>query len=619
MDFKSLGLKEEIVDAITELGFDTPTPIQIEAIPTLLTGVTDLIGLAQTGTGKTAAFGLPAIHLVEPDEKKIQVIVLSPTRELASQIADDLRRFGKNIKGLKIATVYGGASIETQIREIKRGVQIVVATPGRLCDLINRKRIDISNVSYAILDEADEMLNMGFKDDLDFILSHTPKEKFTWLFSATMPNEVRRIAKTYMTDPLEVTVGKVNSSNENIEHKYYLVHDRDRYAGLKRVLDFYPDIFGLIFCRTRNETRDVAEKLMADGYSAEPIHGDLSQQQRDGVMKKFKNKSIQILVATDVAARGIDVDNITHVINYNIPDDIESYTHRSGRTGRAGNKGISIAILSPRDKRKIFLIEKQINQKFKKDLLPSGEEICEKQLFHLVNKVKNTEVSEGQMTDYLPQINELFADMTKEDLVAKLVSTEFNRFANYYKNARDINMQDKGGDRDSGTERRGRDNETHDRLHINLGELDGFDKGGLLRFVCDTTDVTSAILGRIDLKRSFSFVDVEKANTDAVLAGLNSASFEGRDVKVERSKSTGGSGGGGQRRSGGSGAGSRRAFGGDRPRGNSGSGGGDRKRSYGGGDRDRGDSRNSGGSRDSSGGSRRRSSDAGGSRRRAEH
>ena len=463
MTFKELGLKQEVLDAVASLGFTEPSPIQQEAITQLLTENRDLVGLAQTGTGKTAAFGLPMVNEVDFDSKKTQGLVICPTRELCIQISKDFQAFSRNFRNANIVPVYGGASIDTQTRQLSRGAQIVVATPGRLVDMIKRKRVDLSQVQFVALDEADEMLNMGFKEDIDGILSNTPDTKKTWLFSATMPREVVRIAKQYMTDPIEITVGTKNATAKNIEHQYFRVNDRDRFDGLKRIIDFEPDMYGVIFCRTRRETAEVAEKLMKNNYSAEPLHGELSQAQRDRVMRSFRKKDIQLLVATDVAARGIDVDDITHVINYNLPDEIESYTHRSGRTARAGKKGVSMLLLNNREAGKLRQIERIINTEIKQAKFPTGEDICKKQLLQLVDKVVAVEVKEDQINQYLSAIEEKFADLSKEEIIKKFVSAEFNKFLSYYERTSDINdtsSASRGGDRDRGRgndRRRGND------------------------------------------------------------------------------------------------------------------------------------------------------------------
>ena len=426
--FKLLGISDDVVNAVTDLGFENPTPIQEQAIPVLLEGSNDFVGLAQTGTGKTAAFGLPLIELIDFKLNKPQALILCPTRELCLQIASDIKNYSKNISGASVVAVYGGANIMQQLREIRNGVQIVVATPGRMLDIIGRKAIDFSSVKYVVLDEADEMLNMGFQEDINEILSTTPDDKKTWLFSATMPPEVRRIARNYMDNPTELTMGTKNTGNVNIEHEYYQVRARDKYAALKRIVDFNPEIFAVVFCKTKLDTQDVAEHLIKDGYNADALHGDLSQQQRDKVMQRFRDRNMQLLIATDVAARGIDVNNVTHVINYSLPDEIESYTHRSGRTGRAGKTGISICIINSKEIGKIRQIERIIGKQFTKAELPTGFDVCEKQLFSLIHKVQNVEVNESQIDQYIPRIMDEFAELSKEDVIKRFASLEFNRF-----------------------------------------------------------------------------------------------------------------------------------------------------------------------------------------------
>lgn len=502
--FEQLGLKPEILRAVTDLGFTSPTPIQEKAIPMIINGDTDMVGLAQTGTGKTAAFGLPLLNLVDFSSRSTQALVICPTRELCNQITADLMNFSKFL-GANIVAVYGGASIENQARQIRRGAQVVVATPGRLMDLMERKLVDITNVDYVVLDEADEMLNMGFQEDIDHILSFTPKEKHVWLFSATMPNEVARISKKYLNNPVDVTIGKQNSTAENIDHVYYVVKEKDRYFALKRVIDFNPEIFGIIFCRTRHETQHVAEHLMKDGYNCEPLHGDLSQAQRDAVMKKFKERTLQLLCATDVAARGIDVNNITHVINYNLPDDIENYTHRSGRTARAGKSGESIAFINARELGKIKDIERQIKTKFRHLRIPNGHEICEKQLLALIDNVANVEVNDNMIDQYLPMVNEKLASMSKEEVIKHFVSSEFNRFLNYYKNAEDLNapVNNKYDQRVSQQHEGGQVGFT--RFFLNMGEMDHINKGTLVRIICDKVGINSKEIGRIDVPRVFIY------------------------------------------------------------------------------------------------------------------
>lgn len=558
MTFKELGLRVEVLQSIEELGFAEPTPIQQSAIPHLLQLESDFVGLAQTGTGKTAAFGLPLIHKVTDRPNETQGLIIAPTRELCLQISKDLEAFSKFDKQIQVVAVYGGTDIRRQISDIKRGATIIVATPGRLVDLINRKAVKLHTVETVVLDEADEMLNMGFKEDIDEILDQTPDTKSVWLFSATMPKEVAEIAKNYMTDPLEVTVGHKNQSNENIEHLYYSVKERDRYDALKRLIDANPDIFGLVFCRTRNETASVAEKLMKDGYSAEPLHGDLSQAQRDRVMERFRERSIQLLVATDVAARGIDVDNITHVINYNLPDDIENYTHRSGRTARAGKTGKSLVLINTREMYKIKAIERQIRMDFTAGLIPSPAEICGLQLNKLIAKVKDTEVKEKDIAPFVEKMLEDFADLSKEEVIKKFVSAEFNRFIEYYDRAGDLNVSSKGdrsergdrkerGDRFDRKERGSRDNGNRTRFFVSLGKRDGLNPGGLLRVICDSTGLKSAGIGRIDVMPNFSFFEADKENESMILSKVNGVDYEGHMVKVEiTQKKDGGNRGGGR-------------------------------------------------------------------------
>lgn len=611
MTFKELGLRVEVLQSIEAMGFAEPTPIQQSAIPHLLNDQSDFVGLAQTGTGKTAAFGLPLIHKVTDRPTETQGLIIAPTRELCLQISKDLEAFAQFDKQIRVVAVYGGTDIRRQMTEIKRGATIVVATPGRLVDLINRRAINLQTVETVVLDEADEMLNMGFKEDIDAILDATPDTKNVWLFSATMPKEVASIAKNYMTDPLEVAMGHKNQSNENIEHIYYTVKERDRYDALKRLIDASPEIFGLVFCRTRNETATVAEKLAKDGYSAEPLHGDLSQAMRDRVMDRFRERSIQLLVATDVAARGIDVDNITHVINYNLPDDIENYTHRSGRTARAGRQGKSLVLINARENYKIKAIERQIRMTFAAALIPEASEICGIQLNKLISKVKEIEVKENDIAPFLPAIMADFEELSKEEVIKKFISAEFNRFIEYYDRAGDLNVsggkgdrEDRGdrgrdrndrfdrkdrfersdrgdrGDRGERSDRAPRDMGDRTRFFVSLGKRDGLNPGGLLRVICDATGIKSASVGRIDVMPNFSFFEADKGDEGSILSQVNGADYEGHKVMVEitQKKAEGGerrSGGGGERRS--FGGGERRSFGGDRER----SGGGDRDRSGG--------------------------------------
>ena len=522
--FSTLGIRHDIVNAITELGFENPTPIQEQAIPVLLSGSNDFVGLAQTGTGKTAAFGLPLLELLDFEENYPQALILCPTRELCLQITSDMNKYAKNMKNVNVVAVYGGANISDQLRQIKRGVQIVVATPGRMLDIINRKAIDFSQVQFVVLDEADEMLNMGFQEDIDSILSTTPDDKKTWLFSATMPTEVRRIAKKYMTDPFELTMGTKNTGNVNIEHEYYIVKARDKYAAFKRIVDFNPEIFGIVFCRTKIETQEIAESLMKDGYNADALHGDLSQQQRDKVMKRYRDRSLQLLIATDVAARGIDVNDVTHVINYSLPDEIENYTHRSGRTGRAGKTGISIAIINSKELGKIRHIERTIGKSFTKAEIPSGFDVCEKQLFAMIHKVHNVEVNEDQIEQYIPRIMDEFKDLDKEAIIKRFASLEFNRFLEYYSKAPDLNISgdDRGFERGDRAERGDRTFKSstspgYTRLFMNLGSVDDFTRGDMLGFICNNTKISGKSVGKIDLKGVFTFFEVEESAVNQVV------------------------------------------------------------------------------------------------------
>lgn len=540
--FQSLGLSKGLSDAVQLIGFETPTPIQEKAIPLLLTGNRDFIGLAQTGTGKTAAFGLPLLELVDDNSKETQALVLAPTRELGLQIVSDLENFSERFKKLNIVAVYGGASISEQIRKVKRGAQIIVATPGRLIDLLGKKAVNLTTIKYVVLDEADEMLNMGFKEDIDEILSTTPDTKITWLFSATMPKEVRAIAKNYMSDPEELTVGEKNTGNINIEHQYVVTQERDKYSALKRILDYNPEIFGLIFCRTRIDTQRIAESLMKDGYNADALHGDLNQAQRDRVMMKFRNRTLQILVATDVAARGIDVDNITHVIHLNIPDEMEFYTHRSGRTARAGRKGISIAMVSNRETGKLKQIEKILKATFVKIPVPTGPEVCQKQLLALMRKVHEVKVNEAEIETFLPAVYEELKDLTKNELIKRFASLEFNRFLEYYRNAPDLNADSKGNSADRGGAER---YSTGDRFFINLGKMDELDVPTLLELLDDCCGITKKNVGKIDLKGAYSFFEVDKEKSADVIKGFEGMEYAGRIVRVEITDQK--SGGGGSR------------------------------------------------------------------------
>lgn len=538
--FEQLGLNESLLKAILDLGFENPSEVQEKAIPLLLEKDTDMVALAQTGTGKTAAFGFPLIQKIDADNRNTQALVLSPTRELCLQITNELKNYSKYEKGINVVAVYGGASITEQAREIKRGAQIIVATPGRMQDMINRGLVNIKNIDYCILDEADEMLNMGFYEDIVSILSDTPDQKSTWLFSATMPQEVARIAKQFMSEPVEITVGTKNSGSSTVSHEFYLVNARDRYEALKRLADANPDIFSVVFCRTKRDTQAIAEKLIEDGYSAAALHGDLSQAQRDGVMKSFRGRQIQMLVATDVAARGIDVDNVTHVVNYQLPDEIETYNHRSGRTGRAGKLGTSIVIVTKSELRKISSIERIIKQKFEEKTIPSGIEICEIQLLHLANKIKDTEV-DHEIDNYLPAINNVLEDLSKEELIKKMVSVEFNRFIAYYKKNRDISTQSSGERRErNDSEPREFNNNGAVRYFVNIGSRDNFDWMSLKDYLKETLDLGRDDVFKVDVKEGFSFFNTDPEHTDKVMDILNNVQLEGRRINVEISKNDGG-------------------------------------------------------------------------------
>lgn len=545
MTFEELGLNSDLLRAVTDLGFQNPTPIQQQTIALLSKQKTDLVALAQTGTGKTAAFGLPLLSTIDCNNKNVQALILAPTRELCVQITNDIKNYSKYLKGFNATAIYGGARIDGQIKDIKRGVQVIIATPGRLIDMIERRVINLNTVQVVVLDEADEMLNMGFKDDLDTILSETPDGKNTWLFSATMPREVDRIARNYMSTPIELSTGKKNEGADNLEHIYYLVNPRDRYLALKRVVDYYPDIFGIVFCRTKAETQEVADALIKDGYSADALHGDLSQSQRDFVMKRFRSRTLQMLVATDVAARGIDVNDVTHVINYNLPEDVENYTHRTGRTARAGKSGIAIAIISPKDSGKIKDIERILKKKFEKKDVPNGVDVCEKQLFNLVHKLHNVEVKDEEIENFLPKIYEELKDLSKEELIKRFISEEFNRFHEYYQDAPDLNMQKGSVDGAFGNSRT-------TRFFINMGLMDGFNRNSLKDFLADTAKIHQRMIFNVDVKNSFSFFETESKLVDNFLS-INSGDveFNNRKVSLEVSKRRMNEGGGERRGDGG--------------------------------------------------------------------
>jgi|WetSurMetagenome_2_1015567.scaffolds.fasta_scaffold66452_2 ATP-dependent RNA helicase DeaD len=528
ISFDQMGLNPELLQAIVELGFETPTPIQQKAIPTILEGKNDLVVLAQTGTGKTAAFGLPVLQLSH-DNSELQTLVLCPTRELCMQITSELTKYSKYLNSVKVVPVYGGASIHDQIRLLRSGAQIVVGTPGRVLDMIKRKALKLSSVHWMILDEADEMLNMGFKDDLDSILSETPKEKQTLLFSATMPKEVSKIARTYMNAPEEISVGIRNSGAENVTHEYYMAHAKDRYLALKRIVDVNPSIYGIVFCRTRIESKEVADKLMQDGYNADALHGDLSQAQRDYVMNRFRVKNLQLLVATDVAARGLDVQDLTHIINYNLPDDPEVYLHRSGRTGRAGKTGISVSLIHTRETSRIKDLERMLHKSFEKKDVPGGREVCERQLLNLIDKVENTVVNEPLIKKYLPSILERLGNLEKEDLITRFISVEFNRFLDYYKDAPDLNVtsQPKQSFSDK------RDSVRYTRFHINLGLKQGLSASALMSFINRNCHSKQISFGRIEILRKFSFFEVDATKAEQMCRDMNNAQFDGFRATIE--------------------------------------------------------------------------------------
>jgi ATP-dependent RNA helicase DeaD len=542
--FEALGLNEQLLQSITDLGFETPTPIQEQAIPVLLSGTTDFVGLAQTGTGKTAAFGLPLLHLMNKTERHPQALIVCPTRELCLQITNDLTEFAKHSKGIFNEAVYGGASITMQIRNLRKGVQIVVATPGRLIDLIERKAIDLQKVKYVVLDEADEMLNMGFRDDIDFVLKNTINRESIWLFSATMPPEVRAISRNFMESPKEITVGKKNSSNVNIDHQFIAVAAHHRYETLKRYIDFNPGMYGIIFTRTKADAQDIAEKLVKEGYEIEALHGDLTQQQRDKVMGRFRTKHLQLLIATDVAARGIDVDGITHVINYELPDDMEVYTHRSGRTARAGKSGICISICHSREVYKIRSLERMVNAKFNKMDAPSGKEVCRKQFFHFMDKLMQADVSHGDYETYMPDLMDKFADVSKEEVLQRVAALEFSHFLKYYENAEDLNAsnrrdfnqrQDSGNQRDGGRRDRPNYNQRdngYTRLFINLGTKDGFYKASFLQFILDESNLNKEVLGRIDMKEMNSWVEIDRNAAGKMIKSMDGKRYNGRTVRM---------------------------------------------------------------------------------------
>ncbi|HEX2608777.1 MAG TPA: DEAD/DEAH box helicase [Flavisolibacter sp.] len=554
MTFAELGLQDHLLKAVEELGFTQPTPIQEKAIPVLLSGTKDLIGLAQTGTGKTAAFGLPLLQLIEPKEKYPQALIICPTRELCLQIVNEIELFKKHLSGVHVVAVYGGSSISMQIRDIRRGVHVVVATPGRLIDLIERKAINLEAIKYVVLDEADEMLNMGFQEDIEFILQNTPKRDSTWLFSATMPPEIRKVSKQYMQSPAEITVGKMNTANKSIDHQYFITSAQHRYEALKRLIDFNPGMYGIIFTRTKADAQEIAEKLTREGYDIDALHGDLTQQQRNKVMDEFREKTLQLLIATDVAARGIDVQGITHVINFELPDDVEVYTHRSGRTGRAGKTGVCMSIVHTREIGRIRQIERMVQVPFHKLEIPSGKDVCRKQFYYFMDKLLQTDISHGDYETYMPMLAEKFADVSKEEVLKRVAAMEFDRFLKYYENAEDLNARDRmRDDRSRGAERgdrfggdrrrdtRGREfsggNGNSTRLFVNLGTKDGFYKASFLQFILDMSDLSKDVLGRIDMKEMNSWVEVEKGAANKMIQAIDGKKYKGRRIRMNEADS----------------------------------------------------------------------------------
>lgn len=530
--FKELGLRQEILTALTALGFEKPTPIQEKAIPHLLSSENDLIALAQTGTGKTAAFSLPILEKLDPDNPHIQALVLSPTRELCLQICRDIETYSDKMKKVSTVAVYGGAGIRDQIRALERGVQVVVGTPGRTLDLIERKKLKLGDIRFLVLDEADEMLSMGFQESLDAILSVTPEEKQTVLFSATMPKEIRQIAKKYMHQPEEISVIVENKSATNVSHEYYMTHEKHRYMVMKRIADFNPDMYSIVFCRTRRETQMIADKLMQDGYNAESIHGDLSQAQRDQVMQRFRDKKLHMLVATDVAARGIDVDDLTHVINYNLPDSLETYVHRSGRTGRANKTGICVTIINAREGGRIRQLERMIERKIEYKTIPGGSEICRRRLFNLIDEVEKVKVDEEQIQEFLPEIYAKLSWLSREDLITKFVSVEFNRFLEYYKNAEDLNVTHQRKERDN-DRKSNRSKNNYTRYFINIGKEHNLNPSELITLINQTLPGEKLDIGNIDLQSNFSFFEIEEGHEEKVIKSFKFSKFRKHKVNVE--------------------------------------------------------------------------------------
>ncbi|MGZ5286822.1 MAG: DEAD/DEAH box helicase [Flavisolibacter sp.] len=552
--FEELGLQEKLLQAVTDLGFTIPTPIQEKAIPVLLSGTKDLIGLAQTGTGKTAAFGLPLLQLIETGKKFPQALIICPTRELCLQIVSEMELFKKHMSNVHVVAVYGGSSISMQIRDIRRGVHVVVATPGRLIDLIERKAINLEEIKYVVLDEADEMLNMGFQEDIEFILQNTPQRDSTWLFSATMPPEIRKVSKKYMKEPAEITVGKMNTANKNVDHQFVITSAQHRYETLKRLIDFNPGMYAIVFTRTKADAQEIAEKLTREGYDIDALHGDLTQQQRNKVMDEFREKTLQLLIATDVAARGIDVVGITHVINYELPDDVEVYTHRSGRTGRAGKTGVCMSIVHTRETGRIRQIERMVQVPFHKLEIPSGKDVCRKQFYYFMDKLLQADISHGDYETYMPMLQEKFAEVTKEEVLKRVAALEFDRFLKYYENAEDLNTRERDrrqddrrsdsrgertGDRRRDTSGRefGGGNGNFTRLFVNLGTKDGFYKASFLQFILDMSDLGKDVLGRIDMKEMNSWIEIDKSSAEKMMQAIDGKKYKGRRIRMNEADS----------------------------------------------------------------------------------
>jgi len=536
--FTDFGLDSALLKAIGELGFENPMPIQEQTIPVLLERNTDFVGLAQTGTGKTAAFGLPLLQKIDHSQRCIQALILCPTRELCMQITKDLRNYAKYLPEILIVPVYGGASIELQFKDLAKKPQIIVATPGRLRDMIRRNKVDFSNVRTMILDEADEMLNMGFQEEVDGILEYMPKERNTMLFSATMPKEVEAILNKYMTDPVKVAVGERNSGTANVDHRYYMMAAKDRYSVLKRIIDYTPSIYGIIFCRTKLETQEIADSLIQDGYNAAALHGDLSQAMRDNVMDHFRKRSLQLLVATDVAARGIDVKELTHIINYNLPDDIETYVHRSGRTGRADKRGICISLVHLREKHKVKQIEKIVGRPIERAMIPTGKEVCEKQLFNHIDRIEHVDINREDIDDYLPVIFKKLEWMSREELITRMVALNFNRFLDYYKDAMDLNVDEKeaGKDKKERKKERERMDQTMKRLYFGVGKNDHILPQKIIGKINDVTCTKNIPIGRIDLFNDYSYVDVEESFVPMILECFSDPRKNPKGIVVEVAK-----------------------------------------------------------------------------------